>query len=144
MKKLLQSAILILISLLFLTGCDEVNTIVDLIPSFDENLPNVFSGIYTYYENEADFGYTEYIEFDPVEKTFTYDTSEAGVEPRNGKYEYTYSDFQITQCNGYLTLNFDDGEVITYGFLFESTAIEGPTRLTLRLGGEDTVFEFRY
>lgn len=142
MKKNVLIVISALIFLLFLTGCDQINGLVELIPSFDENLPNVFSGIYTYYENETDSGYTEYIEFEPVEKTFTYDTSDA--EPRTGKYEYTYSDFQITQCNGYLTLNFDDGEVITYGFLFESTAIEGPTRLTLRLGGEDTVFEFRY
>ena len=123
---------------LFLSGCDEINQLMTLVPKFETDLPNVFSGKFAYYADE-----NELYEFDPIEKTFTYMDTETSTEnPKTGSYTYSYIDFIITECNGYLNLYFDDDTTQVYGFRYEATATGGPVSITLRQNSRDKVFVF--
>lgn len=127
---------------LFLSGCDEINQLMTLVPKFETNLPNVFSGKFVYYvdeDYESMKRYDELYEFDPIEKTFTYTNTESS---KTGTYTYSYIDFIITECNGYLNLYFDDDTTQVYGFRYEATATGGPVSITLRQNSRDKVFVF--
>ncbi len=132
-----------LFSLLFI-GCDDMKSLMSLIPKFESSLPNVISGKFAYYENETDQSqriYTELYEFDPINRTFTH--SVAGEdEERKGSYTYAYSDFIITECNGFLTLAYEDGTSAAYAFKYEATAVGGPVSITLRQDNVDKVLIF--
>lgn len=131
---------------LFLSGCDEINQLMTLVPKFETDLPNVFSGKFAYYADEnyeSMKQYDELYEFDPIEKTFTYMDTETSTEnPKTGSYTYSYIDFIITECNGYLNLYFDDDTTQVYGFRYEATATGGPVSITLRQNSRDKVFVF--
>ena len=125
------SAALLTLSVLCLAGCDYISAIPQLMPSFDTRLPNIFSGRYAYYENEDDEEvkrYTELLEFDNLENTFI----------------RKYNEFNITQCSGYLTLHYDDGDNVTYGFLYQASATDGPVSITLRQNDTDRLYLYEY
>ena len=139
------SAVLLTLSVLCLAGCDYISAIPQLMPSFDTRLPNIFSGRYAYYENEDDEEakrYTELLEFDNLEKTFI--RNAAGEAARKGTFSYSYNEFNITQCSGYLTLHYDDGDNVTYGFLYQASATDGPVSITLRQNDTDRLYLYEY
>lgn len=125
----------LIIFLFVFSGCEYIEAIPDLIPSFESSLPNVFSGKYAYYETEEDSvgsvkKYIHLFEFDNINNTFIH--KEAGEPDKKGTFSYSYNEFIITECNGYLTLNYEDGSVERYGFLYQASAVGGPQTLTLR------------
>lgn len=142
MRKPRKMMTFIILSLsLVLTGCDEVNALIDLVPKFSSDLPNVISGKFAYYEDEqaaADKVYLELFEFDAVNRKFVH--SVAGEETESGTYSYSYLDFTILECNGYLTLSYVDGDQTRLSFKYEATAVGGPVSLTFRQDGLDRVF----
>ncbi len=143
--RLLISSFIVILSLFSLAGCDYINAISALMPAFDKNIPNIFSGCYAYYESDEDEEarrYTDLLEFDNIESTFTRNT--AGESERKGTFTYSYNEFAITECNGYLTLNYEGGESVKYGFLYHASTIDGALTLTLRHDGSDYVYVYEY
>ncbi len=135
MKKV--SIILLLILLLFtLTSCEDINAILSLLPKFDTSLPNNISGKWAYYENEeykAINQYSRLFTFDSKERKFTYEDT-IGIK-KNGSYNVEYKTYAISECNGTITLYYEDNSVISYEFYYKATATDGPDYLVLSNNG---------
>lgn len=139
MRKL--SKIVIFLGIVFLlSSCDDIKQIMSLVPKFETDLPNVISGNFAYYEDESN-KYSELYTFNSDTKEFTYTNVYNGT--KRGTYTYEYIDFNITICNGYLTLQLEDGNSEKYGFLYEATATDGPSSLTLNRNGQTRVYVYK-
>lgn len=111
MKKYLYLILLILL-VAVISSCDVMKSAINLIPSFDGNLPNVFSGRYALFENEEDRyslnpAYINLFEFDSKTKTFKYEPRETS-QIQEGIYEYKYTSYKITDAYGTLTLKYTE------------------------------------
>ena len=138
MKKFRNKIILLTIAVCFLfSSCDEVESILGLIPKFDGNLPNVISGKFAYYEDEdymgVDGGYTTLYSFNSQDGTFIRRdaTGFSDQIERSGTYEVEYYTFTTTESNGVIHLYYDDGEKINLEFYFKATATKGPEYIKL-------------
>lgn len=127
--------ILLLITLIFLsllTSCDKVESLTKLIPKFDSKLPNNVAGKYAYYNSETDrkenVGYITLFTFTSPEGTFTEKT---GTTERKGTYSVNYKTYAITECNGTINLNYENGNSESYEFYFYATATGGPEYMML-------------
>ncbi len=124
--------ILILILLIFtLSSCDEVSSLMSLVPKFERSLPNNIAGKYAYYsseENKEANEYTTLYTFSSKEGTFTKDT-EDGV--KEGAYSVEYKTYAITECNGTITLTYENKTKEEYEFYFYATATKGPEYIML-------------
>ena len=135
-----------LLVLVLLASCDQVNNLVGLIPSFEDNLPNIFEGTYASFESDYDMQegiYTERFVFVPTDNSVTYrSVADGNSISKGGKYSYSYSSFQITDCNGYLTIDYGDGDIEVFSFLYHATALEGPVSLTLSQNNTSTIYYY--
>lgn len=141
MKNRNKIIILLLFILLFFTSCEEINGVLGLLPKFDSTLPNNISGKWVYFENEEDrsgdeneASFTRQFIFDSKENKFSLSYVDKTQVNKSGSYSYSYKTYTITECNGVLTLRFDDGSVEEYDFYISSTAISGPEKLMLSDG----------
>lgn len=134
--------ILIVLAMAFvLTSCDDIKQIMSIIPKFETDLPNVISGKFAYFESPGDVGYSELLIFDPSTMEFSFENVESGTQ--RGSYSYQYIDFNITICNGTLLLTYEDGRTERYGFLYEATATDGPSSITLNRNGQSKVYVYK-
>ncbi len=134
--------LLIVVSLFALTSCDDVKSLMGLIPKFDGNLPNNIAGTYAYFRNDeekADYAYSKLYKFNSKENTFT---ETVDTTTRGGTYTVSYKTYAITECNGTLTLNFDSGSSEIYQFYFYATAVDGPEYI--RLADDDGIYKDYY
>ena len=132
----------IVISLFTLTSCDDVKSLMSLIPKFDGNLPNNIAGSYAYYTSEYNKGeglFSKLYKFNSKENTFT---ETVGTTTRSGSYTVSYKTYAITECNGTLTLRFDTDPSEIYDFYFYATAVGGPEYL--RLADADGTYKIYY
>lgn len=135
--------IVLIISLFSLTSCDDIKSLMSLIPKFDGKLPNNIAGSYAYFRNdeERDAGtYSKLYKFNSKENTFT---ETVDTTTRKGSYTVSYTTYAITECNGTLTLNFEDSPSEIYQFYFYSTAVDGPEYLRLAEVGS-TIYKIYY
>lgn len=126
MRKKLILFMIIVCSIFALTSCDDVKALMELVPKFDGNLPNNIAGKYAYFASEVDKEagtYTTLFSFDSKEDTFT-ESFEGGA--KSGKYIVDYKTYAITECNGTITLKYDDGNIESHQFYFLASAINGP------------------
>lgn len=131
MKKKLLYISIILITALSLTSCDQVKSLMKIVPKFDNKLPNNVAGKYAYYRNEEEKEagkYTTLYNFTSTDGTFT-KTTESGTE--KGSYTVKYKTYAITECNGTITLNYEEGSSESFEFYFYSTAVGGPEYIML-------------
>lgn len=131
MKKLILPLIIILITL---TGCEEINGVLGLMPKFDSSLPNCISGKFAYFESEADMSmgeYTTLYTFDSREGTFSRIESGSGAAMEKGTYRVMYRTYGITEANGTIRFTFEDGNTMETGFYYAATAIGGPDHIIL-------------
>ncbi len=132
----------IVISLFTLTSCDDVKSLMSLIPKFDGNLPNNIAGSYAYFRSEEEktnHEYSKLYKFNSKENTFT---ETVGTTTRSGSYTVSYKTYAITECNGTLTLRFDTDASEIYDFYFYATAVDGPEYL--RLADADGAYKIYY
>ena len=133
MKRL--SILFLVLFLLVLTSCDEINGVLDLMPKFDSSLPCVISGSYAYFESEEaeERGeYTQLYVFDSKEGKYTYTLStEDGIKMETGSYSVQYTTFTVTECNGKISLFLDDGKKKCRDFYWSASALSGPEYLLL-------------
>lgn len=131
------SIILLIILLLFtLTSCEDISAVLSLLPKFDTSLPDNISGIWSYFDSEEeknDNHFARQFVFDSKEKKFTYE--EAIGTKKNGSYKVEYKTYAITECNGTLTLYFEDNSVVNHEFYYKATAIDGPEYIILSNDG---------
>ncbi len=123
-KRLLLTIIMML--LLVLTSCEEIEGILSILPKFDGNLPNNISGEYAYYASEADKKnhiYTRLYVFNSKDNTFSEYTE---TTERSGTYTVKYKAYAVTECNGILTFDYENGTSESYSFYFYATAVNGP------------------
>lgn len=126
----------IILSLFTLTSCEDINAILSLLPKFDTSLPNNISGKWAYYDGEEEKAlnhYSRLFTFDSKEKKFKYEDT-FGTK-KNGSYNVEYKTYAITECNGTLTLYFEDNTVISYEFYYKATATDGPEYIVLSNNG---------
>lgn len=131
MKKKILYITLIIISLFTLSSCDDVKSLFSLLPKFEKSLPNNVAGKYAYYssnENKENNSYTTLYTFSSKEGTYTKKT-EDGEE--KGTYSVKYKTYAITECNGTITFNDEDGNSEEYEFYFYATATGGPEYIML-------------
>lgn len=131
MKKKLLHITIILLFILTLSSCDDVKSLVSLLPKFDKNLPNNVAGKYAYYssgENKTAKEYTTLYKFSSKDGTFTKDTEDGETK---GTYSVKYKTYAITECNGNITLTDEEGKSEEYEFYFYSTATGGPEYIML-------------
>ena len=132
-KKFL-TMLLVAISLVALTSCDDMKALFDLIPKFDGNLPNNISGKYAYFASEKDKVagiYTKYYSFNSKDGTFI-EIEENSM--KTGKYSVSYKTYAITECNGTIVFTYDDESEEHLDFYYYATAIDGPEYIKLSDG----------
>lgn len=137
MKKILTICVLIF-SLFMLTGCDDINAVISLLPKFDTTLPNNLDGKWAYFDSEEERlnnEFTRQFTFDSKEQRFKLEISGAGTITKSGSYSVQYKTYTITECNGTLTLYYEDNSVEKYNFYYKATAIDGPEYITLSNSG---------
>ena len=137
MKKISRIFLVVMI-MVFLSSCDQVTGLVELAPKFNTSLPNAISGEYAYFETEEDREngeFTRLLSFSSSTSTFKDTRSlQGGIVTRNGSYSVSYSTYDITECNGTILMEYEDGEKSEVGFYFYATAINGPEYLVLSDG----------
>ena len=137
MKKSYRLFLVVMI-MVFLSSCDQVKGLVELAPKFNTSLPNAISGEYAYFDSEEDREngeFTRLLSFSSSTSTFKDTRSlQGGIVTRNGSYSVSYSTYDITECNGKIVMEYEDGEKSEVGFYFYATAINGPEYLVLSDG----------
>ena len=121
MKKILTICVLIF-SLFMLTGCDDINAVISLLPKFDTTLPNNLDGKWAYFDSEEERLNNEFsrqFTFDSKEQRFKLEISGVGTITKSGSYSIQYKTYTITECNGTLTLYYEDNSVEKYNFYYK-------------------------
>ncbi len=125
---------LLIVILITLTGCEEINGVLGLMPKFDTSLPNCISGKFAYFETDAERSsgeYTVLYAFDGRQGTFTRSESGSGVSVKKGTYKVIYRTYGITEANGTIRFTFEDGKSEDSQFYYSATAIGGPDHIIL-------------
>lgn len=129
---------MLIFSLFMLTGCDDINAVISLLPKFDTALPNNLDGKWAYFDSKEDRLNNEFsrqFTFDSKEQKFKLEIAGVGTITKSGSYSVQYKTYTITECNGTLTLYYEDNSVEKFDFYYKATAIDGPEYITLSNSG---------
>lgn len=138
MKKI-RFVLLSILALVMFSSCDDMKAVMSLIPKFDGKLPNVIAGKFAYFanENDKDNGeYTRRYDFNNKENKFTLYIStgpgDAYKKVITGKYSVAYTTYTITESNGTIKFEYDDGSDSTSTeFYYYASTLDGPQYILL-------------
>ena len=124
----------IVLSLFILTSCDEISGIMSIFPKFSGTLPNNIAGQFASFESEEAKKsgiYSRLYKFDSRNGTFSFNDESVSLK---GTYSVSYKTYAITECNGIITLTYENGCVDEMDFYYYATAVDGPEYLMLSDG----------